>query len=105
MTCETILHEDEGAMGQLTLDRPDDGEMFMPRSCHELRDCFDEVGCETRTRVLIDAGATPFLCARGRFDRCVVTPVGERPSVPALRGEACRFDHSRRGSALGESRP
>lgn len=105
MTCETILHEDEGALGWLTLDSPDDGEMLMRRRRHEVRDRVDEVGRDTRTSVPMDAGASSFLCPRRRIDLCVVTPVGERLSVPALRGEACRFDHSRRGSALGEPRP
>ena len=105
MNCETILYEDEGAMGQFTLDLPDDGKMFTPRSCPEVCDCTDETRRETRSRVLVKAGATPFSCARGLFVGCTVSPVGGLPSVPALRGKACRFEHSRLGGAYGEWRP
>lgn len=105
MTYETILCEDEGAIGWLTLDRPDDGEMFMPRRCHTARDCVDEMGRETRARVLVDTGATPVLGPRFRCDRRILSHAGELPAVPAFRGEACRSDHSRLGGAHGERRP
>ena len=105
MTCETILCEDEGAMGWRILDRPDDGKMFTPRSCPEVRDCTDQVRREACSRVLVKAGAPPLSCARSLFDGRTVSPVGELPSVPAFRGKACRFEHSRPGSAHGERRP
>ena len=55
--------------------------------------------------VLVKAGAPPLSRARGLFDGCTVSPVGELPSVPAFRGKACRFEHSRPGIAHGERRP
>jgi naphthoate synthase len=31
---ETILYEEDGPIGWLTLNRPDDGNMFTPLMCH-----------------------------------------------------------------------
>ena len=56
MTYETILYEEDGPIGWLTLNRPDDGNMFTPQMCHEIRDCINEVRRETRTRVLVITG-------------------------------------------------
>ena len=39
MAFETILYEEDGPIGWLTLNRPDDGNMFTPQMCHEIRDC------------------------------------------------------------------
>ena len=36
---------------RITLNRPDDGNMFTPQMCHEIRDCINEIRRETRTRV------------------------------------------------------
>ncbi len=44
MTFETILYHEEGPVGWLTLNRPDDGNMFTPAMCHEIRDCIDACG-------------------------------------------------------------
>lgn len=64
---ETILYEEEGPIGWLTLNRPDDGNMFTPQMCHEIRDCINEVRRETRTRVLVITGAgDKFFCIGGR---------------------------------------
>jgi len=64
---ETILYEEQGPVGILTLNRPDDGNMFTPRMCRELRDCIEEVRLETRTRVLVITGAGDrFFCIGGR---------------------------------------
>ncbi|MGA0796653.1 MAG: hypothetical protein ACO3P0_11300 [Quisquiliibacterium sp.] len=41
MAFETILYEEDGPIGWLTLNRPDDGNMFTPLMCHEIRDCID----------------------------------------------------------------
>ena len=69
MTYETILYEEEGAIGWLTLNRPDDGNMFTPQMCHEIRDCINDVRRETRTRVLVITGAGDrFFCIGGRKD-------------------------------------
>ena len=69
MAFETILYREEGAVGWLTLNRPDDGNMFTPLMCHEIRDCINEVRRETRTRVLVITGAGDrFFCIGGRKD-------------------------------------
>jgi naphthoate synthase len=64
---ETILYEEDGPLGWLTLNRPDDGNMFTPTMCHEIRDCINAVRRETRTRVLVISGAgDKFFCLGGR---------------------------------------
>ena len=64
---ETILYEEDGPVGWLTLNRPDDGNMFTPTMCHEIRDCINAVRRETRTRVLVISGAGDrFFCLGGR---------------------------------------
>jgi naphthoate synthase len=67
MTYDTILYDEDGAIGWLTLNRPDDGNMFTPAMCHEIRDCIDAIRRETRTRVLVITGAGDrFFCIGGR---------------------------------------
>jgi naphthoate synthase len=64
---ETILYEEDGPIGWLTLNRPEDGNMFTPQMCHEIRDCVNAVRRETRTRVLVITGAgEKFFCIGGR---------------------------------------
>jgi naphthoate synthase len=63
----TILYEEDGPIGWLTLNRPDDGNMFTPAMCHEIRDCIEAMRRETRTRVLVITGAgEKFFCIGGR---------------------------------------
>lgn len=69
MTYETLLYREDGPLGWLTLNRPDDGNMFTESMCHEIRDCIEAVRRETRTRVLIITGAGDrFFCIGGRKD-------------------------------------
>lgn len=69
MAYETIQYEEDGPIGTLTLNRPDDGNMFTPVTCHEVRDCIERVRRETRTRVLVLTGAGErFFCIGGRKD-------------------------------------
>ncbi len=69
MSFETILYSEDGPVGTLTLNRPDDGNMFNETMCHEVRDCINEVRRETRTRVLVITGAgEKFFCIGGRKD-------------------------------------
>jgi len=69
MSYETILYEEDGPVGTLTLNRPEDGNMFNATMCHEIRDCINEVRRETRTRVLVITGAGDrFFCIGGRKD-------------------------------------
>jgi naphthoate synthase len=63
----TILYEEDGPIGWLTLNRPHDGNMFTPQMCREVRDCIEEVRREMRTRVLVLTGAGDrFFCIGGR---------------------------------------
>ena len=67
MDFETILYREEGPIGRITLNRPDDGNMFTEAMCHEMRDCINEIRRETRTRVLVITGAGDrFFCIGGR---------------------------------------
>ena len=67
MTFETILYEEDGPVGTITLNRPDDGNMFTPEMCHEIRDCINDIRRETRTRVIVITGAgDKFFCIGGR---------------------------------------
>ena len=69
MGFETILYEEDGPIGRITLNRPDDGNMFNETMCHEVRDCINEVRRESRTRVLVITGAgDKFFCIGGRKD-------------------------------------
>ena len=69
MAYQTILYEEEGPIGWLTLNRPHDGNMFTAAMCHEIRDCINDVRRETRTRVLVITGAgDKFFCIGGRKD-------------------------------------
>ena len=67
MAFETILYAEDGPIGTITLDRPDDGNMFTPTMCLEVRDCIDAIRRETRTRVIVLTGAgDKFFCVGGR---------------------------------------
>ena len=67
MSYETIIYEEDGPVGTLTINRPDDGNMFSPQTCHEIRECINEIRRETRTRVLVLTGAGDrFFCIGGR---------------------------------------
>ena len=67
MTFETILYAEDGPVGTITLNRPDDGNMFNETMCHEIRDCIERIRRETRTRVVVLTGAgDKFFCIGGR---------------------------------------
>lgn len=69
MSFEDILYEEDGPIGTITLNRPDDGNMFTERMCHEIRDCINAIRRETRTRVIVLTGAgDKFFCIGGRKD-------------------------------------
>lgn len=69
MAYETILYEEDGPIGTITLNRPDDGNMFNVTMCHEIRDCINAIRRETRTRVIVLTGAgEKFFCIGGRKD-------------------------------------
>ena len=67
MAYTEILYREDGPIGWLTLNRPNDGNMFTPVMCHEIRDCINDARRETRTRVLVLTGAgDKFFCIGGR---------------------------------------
>ena len=67
MEFETILYEEDGPIGTITLNRPDDGNMFTATMCHEIRDCINAIRRETRTSVIVLTGAgDKFFCIGGR---------------------------------------
>ena len=67
MKFETIIYEEDGPIGTITLNRPEDGNMFTVQMCHEIRDCINEIRRETRTRVVVLTGAgDKFFCIGGR---------------------------------------
>jgi naphthoate synthase len=67
MTFTEILYEERGPIGWITLNRPDDGNMFTETMCHELRDCIEAIRRETRTRVVVITGSGDrFFCIGGR---------------------------------------
>ena len=69
MSYRTILYEEDGPVGTITLNRPDDGNMFTIQTCHEVRECINEIRRETRTRVVVLTGAgEKFFCVGGRKD-------------------------------------
>ncbi|GAB7551207.1 enoyl-CoA hydratase-related protein [Novosphingobium sp. 11B] len=69
MSFSEILYEEDGVIGTITLNRPDDGNMFTETMCHEIRDCIEGIRRETRTRVVVLTGAGDrFFCIGGRKD-------------------------------------
>lgn len=69
MEFQEIIYEEDGPIGIITLNRPEDGNMFTERMCHEIRDCIESIRRETRTRVIILTGAgDKFFCLGGRKD-------------------------------------
>ncbi len=67
MKFEEIIYSEDGPIATITLNRPDDGNMFTAKMCHEIRDCINEIRRETRTRVVVLTGAgDKFFCIGGR---------------------------------------
>ena len=57
MSFKTIIYEEDGPIGWIKLNRPDDGNMFTHVTCHEIRDLINDIRRETRTRVIVFTGA------------------------------------------------
>lgn len=69
MSYREIIYEEDGPIATVTLNRPDNGNMFTETMCHEIRDCIEKVRRETRTRVLVLTGAGErFFCIGGQKD-------------------------------------
>jgi naphthoate synthase len=69
VTYSTILFEEDGPIATITLNRPDDGNMFTAQMCLEIRDAIEMVRNEVRTRVVVLTGAgDKFFCIGGRKD-------------------------------------
>lgn len=68
-TFTQILFEEDGPVATITLNRPDNGNMFTETMCHEIRDCIEGIRRETRTRVVVLTGAgNKFFCIGGQKD-------------------------------------
>ncbi|MER2534098.1 MAG: enoyl-CoA hydratase-related protein [Rhizobiaceae bacterium] len=66
MTFSQITYEEDGPIGTITLNRPNNGNMFTHTMCHEIRDCIEAIRRETRTRVIVLTGAGDrFFCIGG----------------------------------------
>jgi naphthoate synthase len=66
MDLTTIIYEEDGPIGRITLNRPENGNMFNPQMCHELKAVLEATRLETRTRVLVLTGAGDrFFCIGG----------------------------------------
>lgn len=64
-----IIYEEDGPIGTITINRPENGNMFTEVMCHEIRDCIEAIRRETRTRVIILTGAgDKFFCIGGQKD-------------------------------------
>ncbi|CUH81313.1 enoyl-CoA hydratase-related protein [Tropicibacter naphthalenivorans] len=69
MSYSEILYHEDGPVGTITLNRPDNGNMFTETMCHEIRDCIEAIRRETRTRVVVLTGAgDKFFCIGGQKD-------------------------------------
>ncbi len=66
MSFSQILYHEDGPVGTITLNRPENGNMFTETMCHEIRDCIEAIRRETRTRVIVLTGAgEKFFCIGG----------------------------------------
>ncbi|GGF77883.1 enoyl-CoA hydratase-related protein [Alteromonas lipolytica] len=64
-----IIYQEDGPIARITLNRPDNGNMFTETMCHELRDCIEGIRRESRTRVVVLTGAgDKFFCIGGEKD-------------------------------------
>ena len=43
MAFSTILYDEDGPIGTITLNRPEDSNMFTAAMCHEIRDCINAI--------------------------------------------------------------
>jgi naphthoate synthase len=76
----TLLYEEDGPIGRITMNRPDNGNMFNPTMCRELKTVLEETRLETRTRVLVLTGAGDrFFCIGG--DKEGLEPTYAYPGV------------------------
>lgn len=67
MNFSEILFQEDGPIATITLNRPEDGNMFTETMCHEIRTCIESIRRETRTRVVVLTGAgDKFFCIGGR---------------------------------------
>jgi naphthoate synthase len=69
MKFKEIIYDEDGPIGTITLNRPQNGNMFTETMCHEIRDCIESIRRETRTRVIVLTGAgDKFFCIGGQKD-------------------------------------
>jgi naphthoate synthase len=69
MKFKEIIYDEDGPIGTITLNRPQNGNMFTETMCHEIRDCIESIRRETRTRVIVLTGAgDKYFCIGGQKD-------------------------------------
>src|SRR6266851_6675605 len=69
MAYKEIIYAEDGPIGTITLNRPENGNMFTETMCHEIRGCIEDIRRETRTRVIVLTGAGErFFCIGGQKD-------------------------------------
>jgi hypothetical protein len=56
---ETILYREEGPVGILTLNRPEDGNKFTTQTCFEVRDCIESSALAATTTPPTKPRSTP----------------------------------------------
>jgi hypothetical protein len=84
LSCETILYAEDGPIGALTLNRPEDGNMLTPIMCHEVRDCINLVRRETGSEpapgpeAAVDFAVIDILQGFDKADRDPAGKPGER---------------------------
>ena len=80
MDLSTVIYEEDGPIGRITMNRPDNGNMFNPTMCRELKAVLEETRLETRTRVLVLTGAGDrFFCIGG--EKVDLEPTYSYPGV------------------------
>ncbi|WP_417210544.1 enoyl-CoA hydratase-related protein [Antarctobacter sp.] len=68
-TYDTIIYEEDGPIGIIRLNRPENGNMFNAQMIGELRRCIEGIRMETRTRVIVLTGVGDrFFCIGGEHD-------------------------------------
>ena len=91
MSYETILYEEDGPVGTITLNRPDDGNMFTETTCHEVRDCIEAMRRETRTRVLVITGAGDVLADDEGLERACFGHGAGKPTAKIIEAVADKW--------------
>ena len=92
---ETVLYREEGAVGWITLNRPEQGNMFNAVMLAELRTVLEDTRLETRTRVLVLTGAGDrFFCLGGDKEGLAETYGWVERQVRSIAGSGSGVGHA-----------